>query len=34
MFADGLTEEQAHIIDELFMCHVLMSEPVGDEDVQ
>jgi hypothetical protein len=34
ILADGLTEEKAHIIDELFMCHVLMSEPVGDEDVQ
>jgi hypothetical protein len=34
MFVDGLTEEQAHIIDELFMCHVPLSEPVRDEDVQ
>jgi hypothetical protein len=34
MFVDGFTEEQAHIIDELFMCHVPLSEPVRDEDVQ
>jgi hypothetical protein len=34
MFVDGLTEEQAHIIDELFMSHVPLSELVGDEDVQ
>jgi hypothetical protein len=33
MSMDALTEEQAHIIDELFMSQVPLSEQVGDDDV-
>jgi hypothetical protein len=34
MFVYDLTKEQAHIIAELFMSHVPLSESVGDDDVQ